>query len=215
MHVTEKMRCKEWNVIHKVLLAVLLLLALPACKKSVVQEQERFVNVSFQEGDLVFRRGSGIASRAVLTADTRGSYSHVGIVVKEGSAWMVVHITPGEAPKGEKDSVKSESLSEFFKSSRAVSGAVMRFTGDPELSKRAALEAVTICQRKILFDHAYNLSDTTAMYCTELIRFVYLKAGVDLTGGKTEHVHIPGFSGDYLFPSLIMKSPFLREIERF
>lgn len=198
-----------------IFLAILLLLALPACKKSSVPVQERFVNVSFQEGDLVFRRGSGIASRAVLTADTRGSYSHVGIVVKEGSAWMVVHITPGEAPKGGKDSVKSESLSEFFKSSRAVSGAVMRFTGDPELSKRAALEAVTICQRKILFDHAYNLSDTTAMYCTELIRFVYLKAGVDLTGGKTEHVHIPGFSGDYLFPSLIMKSPFLREIERF
>jgi len=198
-----------------IFLVLLLLLALTACKKSSVPVQERFVNVSFQEGDLVFRRGSGIASRAVLTADTRGSYSHVGIVVKEGSAWMVVHITPGEAPKGEKDSVKSESLSEFFKSSRAVSGAVMRFTGDPELSKRAALEAVTICQRKILFDHAYNLSDTTAMYCTELIRFVYLKAGVDLTGGKTEHVHIPGFNGDYLFPSLIMKSPFLREIERF
>lgn len=198
-----------------IFLVLLLLLALPACKKPSVPVQERFVHVSFQEGDLVFRRGSGIASRAVLTADTGGSYSHVGIVVKEGSAWMVVHITPGEAPKGEKDSVKSESLSVFLKSSRAVSGAVMRFTGDPQLSKRAAMEAVTVCRRKILFDHAYDLSDTTAMYCTELIRFVYLKAGVDLTGGKTERVHIPGFNGDYLFPSQIMKSPFLREIERF
>lgn len=200
---------------QKIVLALLLLLALPACKKSSVPVQKRFVHVSFQEGDLVFRRGSGIASRAVLTADTGGSYSHVGIVVKEGSEWMVVHITPGEAPKGEKESVKSESLSEFFKASRAVSGAVMRFTGDPQLSKRAAMEAVTVCRRKILFDHAYDLSDTTAMYCTELIRFVYLKAGVDLTGGKTERVHIPGFNGDYLFPSQIMKSPFLREIERF
>lgn len=201
---------------QKIVLILLLLLALPACKKSSVSPvQERFVHVSFQEGDLVFRRGSGLASRAVLTADTHGSYSHVGIVVKEGSAWMVVHITPGEAPKGEKDSVKSESLAEFFKASRAVSGAVMRFTGDPLLSKRAAMEAVNVCRRKILFDHAYDLNDTTAMYCTELIRFVYLKAGIDLTNGQTERVHIPGFNGDYLFPSLIVKSPLLKEIERF
>ncbi|MDD4637547.1 MAG: YiiX/YebB-like N1pC/P60 family cysteine hydrolase [Bacteroidales bacterium] len=199
-----------------IFLILLLLLALPACKKSSVSPvQERFVNVSFQEGDLVFRRGSGIASRAVLTADAGGSYSHVGIIVKEGAAWKVIHITPGEAPKGEKDSVKSESLSQFFQASRAVCGAVLRFTGDPLLSKRAALEAMTVCRRKILFDHAYDLNDTTTMYCTELIRFVYLKAEVDLSGGKTERLHIPGFNGDYLFPSQILKSPFLREIERF
>ncbi len=102
-----------------------------------------------------------------------------------------------------------------FDSATGVGEIVMRFTGDPQLSKRAAMEAVTVCRRKILFDHAYDLSDTTAMYCTELIRFAYLKVGVDLTGGKTERVHIPGFNGDYLFPSQIMKSPFLREIERF
>lgn len=32
-------------------------------------------------GDIVFRRGGGISSHAVMMADRNGRYSHVGIVV--------------------------------------------------------------------------------------------------------------------------------------
>lgn len=89
-----------------------------------------------QEGDIVFRRGTGITSRAVLVADKGGAYSHTGIVVSVpsgtgGTEWRVVHIVPGEYDaEGVKDRIKAEELSLFFAPDRAVEGAVMRVRGE-------------------------------------------------------------------------------------
>lgn len=47
-------------------------------------------------GDIVFRRGGGISSHAVMMADRNGRYSHVGIVVDSAGRKMIVHAVPGE-----------------------------------------------------------------------------------------------------------------------
>ena len=68
-----------------------------------------------REGDVVFRRGTGLISRAVLAADEDGQFSHIGIVVRNGNHWMVVHAVPGEPEfKGDSDRVKMEPIASFF-----------------------------------------------------------------------------------------------------
>lgn len=181
------------------------------------RKQFLFPEKPLSEGDLVFRRGTGLASRAVLTVDQKGGgYSHVGIVVKDSGNWKVVHAVPGEADKpGEPDRVKMEPIGLFFACDRAVSGAVMRVGASPAILSRAARRAVGLYREGVLFDHHYDKEDTTAMYCTELIEFVYSHAGLDLTEKKCSRTGFPGFSGVYILPSDIQSSKYLKLVESF
>lgn len=80
-----------------------------------------------REGDVVFRRGGGLVSRAVLAADRGGVYSHVGVVARVAGALMVVHVVPGEPDSlGVRDVMKIETPLEFFAPRKAGRGAVMR-----------------------------------------------------------------------------------------
>ena len=60
-------------------------------------------------GDLLFRRGTSMASRGVVLADGNGRYSHVGIVVDSAGTMMVVHAVPDEPDyEGDPDRVKMD-----------------------------------------------------------------------------------------------------------
>ena len=146
-------------------------------------------------GDVVFRRGSGLTSRAVLAADRHGAYSHIGIVVDSCGVMMVVHAVPGEPDyEGDPDRVKMDTPQRFFSSMNARIGEVKRLRGDSATALRAARFAVDVYKRGTLFDHDYDDSDTTKMYCCELIDFVYRKAGRPLAGQKRHYFHLPGLN---------------------
>ncbi|NDV81367.1 YiiX/YebB-like N1pC/P60 family cysteine hydrolase [Bacteroides sp. 51] len=192
----------------QVSLLILFLLPLSGCKKEKdTSISTGFLYDSLRDGDLVFRRGTGIVSQAVLAVDKDGGYSHIGIVVKEGNTWKVVHAVPGEPDfKGDPDRIKMEDIAFFFSKERAKTGALMRPSVDSALCYQAAHHAVRLYQSHILFDHQYNLNDTSQMYCTELIDYVYKQQGIDLSEGRISRVNIPGMSGDYLLPSDILQS---------
>lgn len=166
----------------------------------------------FRDGDLAFRRGEGVTSRAVLAADAGGLYSHVGILRKKDGVWFVIHAVPGEA---DVERIKSERIESFFAPEKAVCGAVMRFVGDSVLSGEAARHAERLYGMGILFDHDYDLGDTSRLYCTELVDFVYRSLGVDLPEGRISSIHIPGFQGDFLLPSDLYESKRLTVIFEF
>lgn len=173
----------------------------------------------FRPGDIIFRQGTGVLSRAVRAADERkGIYTHVGIVVRDGQQWKVVHAVPGEPNfQGDPDRVKMEDISLFFASKRALCGAVMRLKEEVDSLKalHASDYAADIFRRHTLFDHAYNRQDTTRMYCSELVEFVYRKVGIDLVQGRINQLRVPCFSGDYVFPSALQESPCLKLIYSF
>jgi len=177
------------------------ILILASCSKN----EKRFFlsDWQFSEGDIVFRRGIGAKSTAVLRVDKEGLYSHVGIIVKLDSVFMVVHITPGEREKGEtEDRIKIEAPELFFCPFKAQSGAVIRLKDSLEYAEMAAHEAYRLFQQVILFDHNYLLEDTTKMYCTELIWRSYLSGNKDITQGRRSVLeNFPLFSGTYIFPS--------------
>jgi len=75
----------------------------------------------FRDGDIAFRRGTGITSRAVLAADREGAYSHTGILKKKAGQWYVIHAVPGEPDfKDDPDRVKMETVEVFFEKRKAV-----------------------------------------------------------------------------------------------
>ena len=144
---------------------------------------------SMHEGDLVFRRGNGVASHAVVGADPDG------------------RSVPGEAGEdGAPDRVKVEAVASFFAPDKAREGALLHFTCDSTVARRAARLALEIAARGVEFDHDYDLGDTCRLYCTELVHHVYSRCGIDVTEGRRTHLALPGFTGDYIMPSDIYES---------
>ena len=178
-------------------------MAFSACSQ---KHKDSFENLAFQEGDFVLRKGIGAKSRVVLYADSLGLYSHIGMIVLKDSVYQIVHITPGERKKDETvDRIKMEPISEFWRKDRAQHGAVFRLK-DNRLGEKAAQQALRLLQKGVLFDHNYQLNDTTEMYCTELVWYAYLLAGQDISFGKRSELNIPLYGGTYIFPSDIYTS---------
>lgn len=197
-------------------LVLLGLLLFSACSRRGGNEMIHFDSLALRNGDIVFRKGVGHKSDFVIYADTGGVYSHVGIVVQKDSNFMVIHITPGEAEnKSAEDTIKMESLNNFFSSGRAEAGAIMRLKDD-STNMQASKYALRILEKKILFDHDYSLKDSSKMYCTELLWHAYLSAGRDITQGRRSILKdYPLFSGTYIFPSDIYKNDSLVCIYQF
>ena len=201
----------------RVIPLLIILFVMTGCRseqeKDVTQEWD---TSRFEAGDLVFRRGRGVVSRAVLTADRKGHYSHIGILTGRYGEWFIVHAVPGEPDfEGDIDRIKKDSLQVFFSSKRAGRGAVVRVDADPAMKRRAAEKAMDLFRRGILFDHDYDLNDTTKLYCTELIDFVYRTQGIDLPEGRISRVTLPLYAGEYLFPSDIYQCALLTPIEEY
>lgn len=163
---------------------------------------------ALSEGDILFRKGNSSKTRAVLMADTEGIYSHVGIAVTTDSGWMVVHITPGERREGEtEDFIKMERIAHFFSPELASKGAFARFRDSAHCSQEAAKLAKALFEKKITFDHNYDWTDSSKMYCTELLWYAFQTAGRDITNGRRSEIRgFPLYSGEYIFPSDILKN---------
>ena len=172
-------------------------------------------NCRLQVGDVVFRRGGGVTSHAVLMAEKDGVYSHVGIVVDSAGVPMIVHAVPDEPDfEGDIDRVKLDRPEVFFKRSRASQGAVLRH-GDSIVARQAAAEALKVYRRHVAFDHDYDDSDTTRMYCTELVTHAFLRAGRPLQGISHHHLRFLDIDTDCVLPSDILHCKDLQVITQF
>lgn len=172
--------------------------------------------LSLKTGDVMLRRGSGMTSRAVLMADHGGGYSHIGIAVDSAGVMMVVHAVPGEPDyEGDPDRVKMEPVDKFYARENAVTGGVMRCT-DSVAAMRAAQVALEIYRRGTLFDHEYDDSDTTKMYCCELVEFAYKRAGITLAVEPRHNFDLLGMKlRNVIMPSDFISSPRLKSITNF
>ncbi len=171
--------------INQVIAILGLILCLASCSAGSEKNGSKIPpDELLREEDIVFRLGMGVSSRMVLAADDEGIYSHAGILTLQDGEWHVIHAVPFESEgKDDPDRVKLEPLTKFWASDRAAKGAVMRTDAGDSLAACAAAKAMEIYGRKTLFDHDYDMSDTTKMYCTELIQYSYMTHGVDIAEG--------------------------------
>ena len=155
-----------------------------------------------REGDLVFRCGEGIVSRAVLSVEEDGVYSHVGILVRDGDAWKVVHAVPGEKEHpGDFDRVKAEAPERFLAPDRARAGALVHCgLSDPAVLARIRETALGWARDNVPFDDDFDIADSSRLYCTELVWRLYRRAGIDLSEGRRRRLDILFVHGDCLLP---------------
>jgi hypothetical protein len=191
-------------------LSVLFFFFLVGCQQKATFSFQIDENI-LQEGDLAFRRGTSIASRVVLAADRGSGYSHIGIIVKDIDGWKVIHAVPGETDEEYlEETIKKETLSQFFAPKKSVSGAIFRLDTTASIGLLAAEKAHTLFKRKLWFDHKYDLEDSTRMYCTELVYFVFKYAGIDISEGRRRSY--PALQGEFILPSDILAHPNLKQI---
>lgn len=200
------------------LIELLLLTALLLCGCA---ERRDIVEVTgqedFREGDLVLRCGYGAESK-VVTEASQSIYSHIGILHYDtpSAQWQVIHAVPGEAEKGEPEWLKAESISEFYASDRASCGAWMRVDCSDSIAAAAARYALQKVKEQVEFDNDYLLSDTTQIYCTELVWHAYLHQGIDLSEGHRHEVpSIFSKDGACIFPCDIEKSTKILYVKPF
>ena len=159
------------------------------------------------EGDLAFRCGRGVFSRAVTAAESDGIYSHVGILFKDGADWVVVHAVPGEKEfAGDFDRVKAEPTGIFFSNARAKRGCLVH-TGlrDSATVAKIKTAALGAARDSVRFDNNYNLADSAEVYCTEFIWRLYRSAGIDLAQGRSRYVHMFHINGGCLLPEHLLE----------
>lgn len=167
-----------------------------------------------QEGDIVFRRGYGFASEMVVYNDADGKYSHVGVVVNSEKGLMIAHSVPGGDAE-ENDIMRLERIEQFYSAESSSCGEIVRMELDSLQRRRLSEMAVAKANEKIPFDHNYDLEDTTALYCTELVQLLYRNIGIDLAEGRITRLNVPGFSSDYLMPSDIYQNRNLKTIFKY
>ena len=193
----------------------LILTSMVACRQVSSNDIAAWDKLQLQEGDIVFRRGSSLASQIVLASDTRGNYSHIGILVLDRGHFKVVHAVPGESEPKQPDRVKMEAIQDYFAANKAVAGEVMRLQIDDSLRVKVAASAKDCFSKKILFDHDYDLSEQSCLYCTELIWYVFNAIDIDITHESRSYVNFLSFKGDFIFPSDISKNEELISIYSF
>lgn len=165
-------------------------------------------NTPFREGDLVLRCGWGYQSR-VVTQSSASLYSHIGILHYDSldQQWQVVHAVPNEAPQTEPDYLKAEPIEVFFAPDRASRGAWMRIDCNDSVAQAATRYALRKVSDRVVFDDHYRLSDTTRMYCTELVWQAYLHQGIDISSGSRHQVpDLFSKDGSCIYPLDIEKS---------
>ncbi len=197
-------------------IAITLLLMLCGCSGQKNQPTADFPDdLTLRKGDVVFREGIGFTSHIIQLMDAPGVYTHTGIVTDSAGHFMVIHAVPDEPDfKGDPDRVKMEPIAEFYGFGKAKSGAVMR-ADDSAKAALAADIAYRIYKRGTLFDHQYDDSDTTEMYCSELVSYAFRQAGLPLVGDTLRESRFSGKTGRYLFPSDIFHSQRLKTIKTF
>ena len=146
-------------------------------------------------GDLVFRMGTSIYSQMLNMHSDTVQFSHVGLLVELDSSWFVVHAVPKEL-EGPDDfeRVKQEPLDSFLASSRCLHAEFVH-TCLPR-TDRVAARALEYARDSVRFDNAFDLKDSTEVYCTELIWRLFLIEGIDLSEGRRSFSVIPMFKGE-------------------
>lgn len=192
------MEIRSWEIV--VLLSLALIIT--SCNNpSQGGDQKRNISVDFRNGDIAFRCGEGVASRVVLSANSSGTYSHVGVIAEVEGVWSIIHIVPFEGKSIEQDKIYCDEVGEFFSQQKSCAGAIYRYNS-LDTTEQTQIYNYLLKQLRddILFDHDYDLTDDKYQYCSELVWRSYLEIGVDLSEGRRSYMPIIRQGEGYMFP---------------
>ena len=164
----------------------------------------------FRSADIALRLGRSIESDLIARSGDRSkSYSHIGLIIESDSGLIVVDIEP--KTNSTSDKIKAQRIEDFFSSRKSLSGAVLRYNFSDSLAvNRLKTKCIESLNSTITFDYDYCLSDSTRMYCTELIEHIYQSTGFSLSEDRRHS--LPLAAEAVILPSDIALNDNLTEI---
>ena len=187
-----------------------------ACKSTPAQEKQapELPYSQMRSGDLVFRLGTGAYAQLLNMMPDTLMYSHVGFLVEKDSSWMVVHAVPRELDGPDDfERVKMESLDAFLAPDLAIIGT---FAHTPvKRPDRMVTRALEYVRDSVPFDNNFDLSDTTALYCTEMVWRLFLMEGIDLSEGRRSYRSVSVFKDGCITANDILQYPGLEKYFSF
>jgi hypothetical protein len=120
-------------------------------------------------GDIIVKCGYGPVSRVIVKfLNEEIPMSHAAIVVdKNHKDAVLVHSISGEI--SEEDGVQSIPLKAFLKDVRKNSFRIVRHKSDAAKRQEAADFARSLLPLQIPFDHDFDHTDNSALYCSEMV----------------------------------------------
>ncbi len=122
---------------------------------------------SLQSGDIILRRSYGLISDIiVMNLNDTLDVSHCGIIIKEpDSSYKVIHSLSKKVSNA--DGVQICGLEQFMADSKTETVRVFRFLSDSQ--GEIAAQALRYLKQKTPFDESFDATDSTALYCSELL----------------------------------------------
>jgi len=157
---------------------------LPLSKLPLHPSLQAGVEGNLQAGDILFRgRNKSWGELGALVSRHDQRYGHVGVVVGSESAWSVISATGN--PLAREGSVAREPLARFIGTSTRV--GLYRPQISPESLALFLTQIESHLMRKTPFDRGYDLTDSTSVYCTELVWLSFnAVVGTDIIPDKTD-----------------------------
>ncbi len=131
---------------------------------------------TIKEGDIILRRGYGIISDMIakLSKNSNILLSHCGVICKDSNQnWIVIHTVSNTLT--ETDGMQLDNLATFVKNSKDSSIIIVRYNNTTDsMTTLFCQQAFYYLHKNIPFDEHFDSNDSSKMYCTELIRQLYL-----------------------------------------
>lgn len=124
-----------------------------------------------QDGDLILRNGYGLVSDAIANSMNEEFHvSHVAVLVKSDTAphgFRLIHCISQSLSAW--DGVQEQSFPRFIRDSQRNSIMVVRLNVVPDSSRHLiSQKALEYLDRRVPFDHAFDIEDSSHLYCSEL-----------------------------------------------
>lgn len=133
------------------------------------------VYASLQSGDLILESGHSMLSRAIIRLlDEPRPFSHMGMLIRDQQEWKVLHTLSSEI--SEVDGLRMEPLVDFLKEAHPDHLLIVRPRGLK--SDDLVQSAEYYLRQQVPFDRFFDLTDTSAFYCSEFIYHTMIRAGL-------------------------------------
>ncbi|MDD2331685.1 MAG: YiiX/YebB-like N1pC/P60 family cysteine hydrolase [Candidatus Cloacimonetes bacterium] len=133
------------------------------------------ISISLQTGDVILRRGESLVSELIARSfDKSEGMSHCGFIIMMSDGYYVVH-TISKVLSGI-DGIRITPLKDFIQGAKGRKYCIIRYH-KPIDGNALKTKNIKYLKQRVPFDDDFDLDDARKMYCTELIRQVYLDLG--------------------------------------
>ncbi len=136
----------------------------------ILSDQEK---QKIQDGDIILRYGHGLVSDYIVNYfNEKYKISHCGIISKENGKLQIIHSESSSMLS--KEGIQTQDFDEFTDAGHLNSVIIVRFKKDKAERAKITRRAKYYLQKEIPFDYAFDASDSSTMYCSEIIWHIFL-----------------------------------------